>query len=79
MNEAATEVRAVDADGLTERQRDVLTTILTYHDAVGEVPSVRVIARRLRRHHSTIQQHLSALERKGWLRSQGSPVPFRRA
>lgn len=66
------------ADNLTSRQRDVLSAILTYHEAVGEEPSVRYIARRLNLHHSTIQDHLSALQRKGWLRSGGAPVCVRR-
>lgn len=54
---------------LADRQRVVLRLIERYLDATGEYPSVSHIARRLGIHHSTVQQHLGAIYRKGWLRS----------
>lgn len=70
-----------DVDTLPLRQRQVLTAIVDYSTVVGEQPTVRGLARRLHVHHSTIQEHLEALARKGWLRSSGSLVctrPFLR-
>lgn len=54
---------------LAARQRAVLTLIARYYQATGETPSMRYIARRLQLHLKTVQQHLDALYRKGWLRS----------
>jgi len=57
---------------LADRQRAVLRVIARHFDATDEYPSVPYIARRLGLHHSTVQQHLNALYRKGWLRA---PMP----
>lgn len=54
---------------LAVRQRDVLRLIARYHVANDEFPSVRWLAQRLGLHHSTVQDHLTALFRKGWLTS----------
>jgi SOS-response transcriptional repressor LexA len=56
---------------LTERQRAVLACIARVYEATGEPPSIRYISRRLSLHLSTVQEHLEALHRKGWLRSPG--------
>lgn len=61
--------RAHVVEPLTERQRAVLAVIARYHAATGEACSVHFIARRLAIHHSTTQEHIEALHRKGWLRS----------
>ena len=57
---------------LTDRQRLVLCVIAMYVRVEGEVPSTMFIARRLSLHHSTVQQHLTAAHRKGFL---SAPVP----
>lgn len=57
------------------RQRAVLNVIAQYRAATGEACSVLYIARRLNIHHSTVQDHIEALYRKGWLRSPG-PAGF---
>lgn len=59
---------------LTARQRDVLRVIEGYCQVTGEPCSARYMARRLSVHHSTIQQHLAALHRKGWLRTPNAPA-----
>lgn len=63
---------------LTDRQSVVLETVESYYAVTGEPCPVRYLARRLRVHHSTIQSHLEALERKGWLATSGPAVPRRR-
>lgn len=60
---------------LTRRQRAVLTIITQYYAAAGEGCSVRYIARRLRIHHSTVQEHIDALYRKGWIMMPSAPRP----
>ena len=52
---------------LSRRQWAVLRVILDVANTTGEAPSVRLIARSLSMHHSTVQDHLEALHRKGWL------------
>jgi DNA-binding MarR family transcriptional regulator len=54
---------------LAAQQRAVLVLITRYYQATGETPSMRYLARRLDLHLKTVQQHLDALYRKGWLRS----------
>lgn len=68
---------ATSAD-LTDRQREVLTTVETYNVATGEPCPAAYLARRLGLHHSTVRQHLDSLHRKGWLRAPGSPARLRR-
>jgi SOS-response transcriptional repressor LexA len=57
---------------LTVRQREILRVIVRYREVVGEPPSERYLARRLGLHLTTIQGHLAALYRRGWL---ASPSP----
>jgi Mn-dependent DtxR family transcriptional regulator len=63
----------IRVEPLAERQRAVMRVIATYHEATEEYPSARYIARRLGVHLSTVQEHLVALTRKGWLRA---PQPY---
>jgi Mn-dependent DtxR family transcriptional regulator len=62
---------------LTTKQRAVLEVIGAYQRATGEPCSASLLARRLRVHHSTIQGHLSALHRKGWLLTPNAPASLR--
>lgn len=59
---------------LTTAQRRVLEWIERYETALDEPCPSGFVARRMGLHHSTIQQHITALHRKGWLRSNSSPV-----
>jgi len=54
---------------LSRRQWEVLRVILAVTDATGEPPSIRSISRSLDVSLHTIQGHLEALHRKGWLNS----------
>lgn len=66
--------RAGAARDLSDQQQRILVEIRRYVDATGEPCSHRYLARRLQVHHSTIQEHLERLHRKGWIRSPHSPV-----
>jgi Mn-dependent DtxR family transcriptional regulator len=59
---------------LTSQQRRVVEAIEAYQRATGEACSASYLARRLRVHHSTVQNHFTALHRKGWLRSPTGPA-----
>lgn len=59
--------------GLTRRQEEILTFIQRYADAHGYPPSVREIGQALGlTSSSTVHSHLSALEKKGYLRRDPS-------
>ena len=59
--------------GLTRRQQEILTFIHRYTDAHGYPPSVREIGQALGlTSSSTVHSHLSALEKKGYLRRDPS-------
>lgn len=60
---------------LADGQRRVMRVVQQYLDATGELPTTSYVARRLNLHHATVQQHLRACYRKGWLRSP-SPSGF---
>lgn len=62
---------------LSERQRAVLSAIIDYRKATGEVPALMYLARRLSLHHSTVQQHVAELHRKGFLRAAVPGPPLR--
>jgi DNA-binding NarL/FixJ family response regulator len=62
---------------LTNQQRKVLEAIAAYHLVTGECCSTTYLARRLSLHHSTVQEHLWALFRKGWLRTPHAPTALR--
>lgn len=63
---------------LTTKQRMIIEYIDAVQRATGEACPARLIARRLRVHHSTIQGHLSALYRKGWLLTPNAPSSLSR-
>lgn len=52
---------------LTERQRQVLDVIREHIDRLGVAPSIQELARSLGIRGPTAQQHLKALERKGFI------------
>lgn len=59
--------------GLTRRQKEILTFVQRYSDAHGYPPSVREIGQALGlTSSSTVHSHLSALEKKGYLRRDPS-------
>lgn len=64
---------------LTTKQRYVLMVIDQYVRATGEPCSLRYIARRVAVHHSTVESHLTALYRKGWLMTPNAPVKLSRS
>lgn len=71
------EPQAVPHNQLTLRQQKVLALVTDFYRVTGEPCSASYISRRLSLHHSTIQTHILALYRKGWLRSPGGPAtPF---
>ena len=55
---------------LTERQQAILDFISQYTDDNGFPPSVREIGRHFGIYPATVQDHISALERKGHLRKK---------
>lgn len=59
--------------GLTRRQKEILIFVQRYADAHGYPPSVREIGQALGlTSSSTVHSHLSALEKKGYLRRDPS-------
>ncbi len=59
--------------GLTRRQREILNYVIEYTRRYGYPPSVRDIGNALRlTSSSTVHSHLSALEKKGYLRRDPS-------
>lgn len=71
------DIQPVPHNQLTLRQQKVLALVTEFYRVTGEPCTASYVSRRLSLHHSTIQCHLSALYRKGWLRSPGGPaVPF---
>ena len=61
---------------LTARQREIYSLITQYTAVAGEPPSVCFIARRVGVHRTTVQFHLEAIHRKGWL---PAPRPWLRS
>src|SRR5947207_3140586 len=55
---------------LTERQQEILTFIDKYAESNGFPPSIREIGRHFGVYPATVQDHISALERKGFLRKK---------
>lgn len=58
----------------TTQQRKVLLVIERYVEMSGEPCPAAFIARKLLLHHSTVQEHLRELYRKGWLRTPNAPA-----
>lgn len=62
---------------LTVRQSAILDVIGRYYEATLEPCPASYLARRMSLHHSTIQEHLARLHRKGWLRAPNAPAMLR--
>lgn len=63
---------------LTAKQREVLRLIARHHAEQGRPPSLRLVAGKLGLHFTTVQEHLLAIYRKGWLTTPttgGLPCP----
>ena len=65
---------AVPLHQLTTAQRRVLEWIDRYATALEEPCPASFVARRMNLHRSTVEQHIAALHRKGWLVTSRSPV-----
>ena len=63
---------------LTTRQQKMFDTIARYTRATGEPCSASYLARQFSMHHSTVQEHISNLFRKGWLLGPNPPAQPRR-
>lgn len=59
---------------LTTKQRLIVEAIDAYERATGEACPARLLARRMRIAPTTMQEHLEALHRRGWVRTPGGPV-----
>src|SRR5688572_17191994 len=57
---------------LSKKQLEVLKALEGFARARGHIPSVRELAGRLRKSPTTVFQHLKALERRGYLKGDGS-------
>jgi hypothetical protein len=63
---------------LTARQQEVFDVIQRYNRVMGEACPASYLMRRFERHHSTIQDQIFVLYRKGWLHGPNSPARARR-
>lgn len=59
---------------LTSKQRQIVEAIDAYVQATREPCPARLLARRMRIASTTMQEHLEALHRHGWLVTPGGPV-----
>ncbi len=57
---------------LSKKQLEVLRALEQFARTRGHIPSVRELALRLRKSPTTVFQHLKALERRGYLKGDGS-------
>src|SRR5688572_32928377 len=57
---------------LSKKQLEVLKALEQFARTRGHIPSVRELASRLRKSPTTVFQHLKALERRGYLKGDGS-------
>ncbi|MBM4015155.1 MAG: repressor LexA [Planctomycetes bacterium] len=62
---------------LSKKQLEVLKALESFAKARGHIPSVRELASRLRKSPTTVFQHLKALERRGYLKGDGSAHGWR--
>lgn len=62
---------------LSKKQLEVLKALEGFARARGHIPSVRELAGRLRKSPTTVFQHLKALERRGYLKGDGSAHGWR--
>jgi DNA-binding MarR family transcriptional regulator len=63
---------------LSTKQRAIVEAIDRYEGATGEPCSASYLARRFSIDWTTVRGHLTALHRKGWLKTANSPVSLRR-
>ena len=59
---------AQNMNGLTQRQREILSFVVEFSNAQGFPPSVREIGGHFKIASSSTLEHLRALERKGYIR-----------
>jgi hypothetical protein len=64
--------------GLSIRQRQLLTAVEGYVRETREACPISYLARRFSMHHSSVQAHIYALHRKGYLATPNSPCRPRR-
>lgn len=64
---------------LPTQQRRILELVEEYQRVTGDGCPAPIIARRLRIHRTTVEDHFNALHRKGWLRHSSSPAFLRRS
>jgi len=57
---------------LSKKQLEVLKALEQFARTRGHIPSVRELASRLKKSPTTVFQHLKALERRGYLKGDGS-------
>lgn len=62
---------------LSKKQLEVLKALEQFAKSRGHIPSVRELASRLRKSPTTVFQHLKALERRGYLKGDGSAHGWR--
>ncbi len=62
---------------LSKKQLEVLKALENFSRRKGYIPSVRELATRLRKSPTTVFQHLKALEKKGFIRNDGSAHGWR--
>lgn len=62
------------AHTLSTRQRVLLEIVIQYYRLTGEPCSASYLARRMHVHHSTVQEHLAVLHRKGWIVTASGPA-----
>lgn len=63
---------------LSTVHRRLVEAIGQYERTTGEPCPGRYLARRFSLHHKTVQTHLEALHRRGWLKTPGAPVRLAR-
>jgi DNA-binding CsgD family transcriptional regulator len=76
--DSAPAVRVSAPAPLTQRQQTILAAIGEYEAFIGEPCPSTYLARRFSLHHSTVQEHLSTLYRKGWLIAPNAPSTLRK-
>lgn len=64
----------VPLNALPTQQRRIVEAIEFYQKATGDPCPATWLGRRFKLHHSTVQGHLAALHRKGWLTSPNAPA-----
>lgn len=60
----------IERKPLTDKQREIYEYILARVEQSGYQPSVRDIGRRFGKFPATIQDHITAIRRKGWMKRE---------